>query len=63
MVYSGDCEDCMIREGKLDQITKTIYFQGQLSAEHKESLMDIARRCPVHRTLTSENIVIDILGG
>jgi len=62
-VHAADCEDCMIREGKLDQITKTIYFQGQLSAEHKESLMDIARRCPVHRTLTSENIVIDILGG
>ncbi|MDY6971200.1 MAG: OsmC family protein [Thermodesulfobacteriota bacterium] len=62
-VHAADCESCMTREGKLDQITKTIYFQGQLSDEEKETLMGIARRCPVHKTLTTENIVIDRLGG
>ena len=52
----------MTKEGKLDQITRTIYLQGPLSQEQKETLLEIAKRCPVHRTLTSENRVIDRVG-
>ena len=62
-IHAPDCEECMTKEGKLDQITKTIYLQGSLSMDQKERLLEIARRCPVHRTLTTENRVIDRLGG
>ncbi len=62
-IHASDCENCLTKEGKLDQITKTIYFQGPLSVEQKENLLEIAQRCPVHRTLTTENRVIDKLGG
>ena len=62
-IYANDCEECSTVEGKLDKITKTIYFQGPLSVEQKENLLEIAKRCPVHRTLTSENRIIDALGG
>ncbi|MDY6842714.1 MAG: OsmC family protein [Thermodesulfobacteriota bacterium] len=61
-IYANDCEECSTVEGKLDQITKTIYFQGPLSDEQKENLLEIAKRCPVHRTLTSENRILDTLG-
>ncbi len=62
-IYAQDCSECMTKEGKLDQITRTIYLQGALSQEQKETLLEIAKRCPVHRTLTSENRVIDKVGG
>ena len=62
-VHASDCDTCETKEGKLDQITKTIYLQGPLNQEQKESLLEIAKRCPVHRTLTSENKIIDKVGG
>ena len=62
-IHASDCEECLTQEGKLDQIAKTIYPRGSLSVEQKERLLEIAKRCPVHRTLTTENRVIDKLGG
>ena len=61
-IYAEDCEECMVQEGKLDQITREIHLQGNLTDEQKERLLEIATRCPVHRTLTSENRVIDKVG-
>lgn len=62
-IYAQDCEECVTKEGRLDQIIRTIYLQGPLNPEQKEALLDVAKRCPVHRTLTSENRVIDKIGG
>lgn len=61
-IYAKDCDECTVKEGKLDQITREIYLQGVLTDEQKALLLDIAKRCPVHRTLTSENRVIDKVG-
>ena len=51
-IYAKDCDECTVKEGKLDQITREIYLQGVLTDEQKALLLDIAKRCPVHRTLT-----------
>ena len=61
-IYAEDCEECTVKEGKLDQITREIHLQGPLTDEQRERLLEIATRCPVHRTLTSENRVIDKVG-
>jgi uncharacterized OsmC-like protein/pimeloyl-ACP methyl ester carboxylesterase len=53
-IYARDCAECETREGKLDQIERVITMEGSLSAEQRERLMEIADKCPVHRTLTSE---------
>ena len=53
-IYAQDCADCETREGMLDQIERDIRFSGSLSAEQRAKLMEIADKCPVHRTLTSE---------
>ena len=53
-VHAQDCADCATREGKLDEITREIFLEGELSAEQRQRLLEIADRCPVHRTLTSE---------
>ena len=53
-VYATDCEECETKEGMVDHIDREIRLDGDLTAEQRAKLMDIANRCPVHRTLTSE---------
>jgi len=53
-IHAADCADCETREGKLDQITLDLILTGVLSDEQRARLLEIANRCPVHRTLTSE---------
>jgi putative redox protein len=53
-IYAADCADCETREGKIDRITRTIRFDGDLDDEQRRRLLEIANKCPVHRTLTSE---------
>jgi len=53
-IYAADCEDCETREGKLDRIEREISLHGELDATQRKRLLEIADRCPVHRTLTSE---------
>jgi uncharacterized OsmC-like protein/esterase/lipase len=53
-IYATDCADCETKEGMIDHIDRTITFEGELDAEQRQRLMEIADKCPVHRTLTSE---------
>ena len=53
-IYAKDCEECETREGMLDQIERDIAIDGALDAEQRKKLMEIADKCLVHRTLTSE---------
>jgi uncharacterized OsmC-like protein len=53
-IYAADCSECETREGKLDRIERDLRFEGPLSAEQHSRLLEIADKCPVHRTLTSE---------
>ncbi|WP_375161277.1 alpha/beta fold hydrolase [Bradyrhizobium sp. RDT46] len=53
-IYAKDCAECDTREGMLDQIERDITIDGALDAEQRRKLMEIADKCPVHRTLTSE---------
>jgi putative redox protein len=53
-IHAQDCAECETKEGKLDRIEREIELEGALSNEQKERLMEIADRCPVHRTLRSE---------
>ncbi|RXG95631.1 bifunctional alpha/beta hydrolase/OsmC family protein [Bradyrhizobium zhanjiangense] len=53
-IYAKDCAECETREGMLDQIERDIAMEGALDAEQRKKLMEIADKCPVHRTLTSE---------
>lgn len=53
-IYATDCEECETKTGMLDQIERVIAIEGNLDAEQRSKLMEIADKCPVHRTLTSE---------
>ena len=53
-IHAEDCADCETREGKIDHIDRQIVLDGPLSEEQRQRLLEIADRCPIHRTLTSE---------
>jgi uncharacterized OsmC-like protein/pimeloyl-ACP methyl ester carboxylesterase len=53
-IYAEDCAECETKAGMLDQIDRTIAMEGTLDADQRKRLMEIADKCPVHRTLTSE---------
>jgi putative redox protein len=53
-IYAEDCEECETKEGMLDRIDVEIELTGSLSEAQHAKLMEIAAKCPVHRTLTSE---------
>ncbi len=60
-VHAQDCPDCETREGKIDQMDREILLRGPLTEEQRQRLLEIADRCPVHRTLHSEVKVRSVL--
>jgi uncharacterized OsmC-like protein/alpha/beta superfamily hydrolase len=56
-IHAVDCLDCETKSGQLDQIERELRFEGELTEDQRARLMDIADRCPVHRTLHSEVLV------
>ena len=53
-IHAADCADCETKEGKLDRIEREIALEGDLDGTQRQRLLEIAERCPVHRTLHSE---------
>src|SRR5712691_268177 len=56
-IHASDCAECETKEGMLDRIERDIHFAGSLTTEQRSKLLEIANKCPVHRTLTSEIVV------
>ncbi|MFC1821803.1 alpha/beta fold hydrolase [Thermodesulfobacteriota bacterium] len=56
-IHSGDCQDCNIEGAKIDHIEREIELLGSLEEKQRARLLEIADRCPVHRTLKSEMII------
>jgi uncharacterized OsmC-like protein len=53
-IYATDCAECETKEGMIDRIERVITLEGDLDAAQRARLMEIADKCPVHRTLKSE---------
>jgi len=57
-VHAKDCEDCESDpNARVDVIERQISFIGDLTQDQIDGLSDIASKCPVHRTLTSETVI------
>ena len=59
--YTRDCEDCDTKPVQIDQIERRITLKGRLDTSQRERLIEIAGKCPVHRTLTGTIRVTDML--
>ena len=53
-IHAVDCAECETKTGRLDRVDWTLQFRGDLAAEQRTRLLEIAQKCPVHRTLRSE---------
>jgi len=60
-VHADDCGHCESAEGKIDLVVREIELLGELNAEQRQRLLEIAERCPVHKTLHSEVDIISKL--
>jgi putative redox protein len=53
-IHADDCAECETKQGMLDRIEREIAVAGAFTEEQRRKLLEIANKCPVHRTLTSE---------
>ncbi len=61
-VHAEDCMDCGEgREGRIDRFERVITISGDLSSEQRARLLEIADRCPVHKTLEKSSVVVSRL--
>jgi uncharacterized OsmC-like protein/alpha/beta superfamily hydrolase len=60
-VHAEDCVDCETKEGDIGEITKLVTIAGDVPEEVRQRLMEIAAKCPVHKTLTHEIKIRSVL--
>lgn len=53
-IHAKDCEECDTKQGMIDRIDLNVELKGPLTSEQRATLMEIAAKCPVHRTLKGE---------
>ncbi|MEM1081975.1 MAG: bifunctional alpha/beta hydrolase/OsmC family protein [Pseudomonadota bacterium] len=53
-IHADDCEDCASRTGKIDELVRNIRIEGALEPTQCARMLEIADRCPVHKTLEGE---------
>ena len=56
-IHADECNNCETESGRVDQIQRRIRMTGNLDAEQRKRLLEIADKCPVHRTLHSELVI------
>lgn len=56
-IHAKDCQDCEQQHGYIDRIQRFIKLDGALTDEQKQRILQIADRCPVHRTLENKPII------
>jgi putative redox protein len=60
-IHAADCQECThTTEGYVQRIERAVTFEGNLSEEQLARLQEIAHKCPVHKTLSSEIVISDM---
>jgi putative redox protein len=60
-IHAKDCEECeRSQDGFVHRIERAISFEGNLTNEQRARLHEISHKCPVHRTLRSEIVIVDL---
>jgi uncharacterized OsmC-like protein/alpha/beta superfamily hydrolase len=56
-IHASDCAECETKEGRIDRIERVVTLEGPLDDAQRAKLLEIAEKCPVHRTLHSEVLI------
>ena len=60
--HAKDCVECTrTTEGYVHRIQRAVSFEGKLTEEQRARLQEIAHKCPVHRTLSSEIVITEFV--
>jgi len=60
-IHGNDCADCVEKhEGFIHRIERRVSLEGDLTEEQRTRLQEIAHKCPVHKTLTSPIMIVDM---
>ncbi len=60
-IHAEDCQECeRSKEGFVHRIERAVSFEGDLTDEQRTRLQEIAQKCPVHRMLTSEIVIVEL---
>ena len=60
-IHSNDCKECTgTKDGYVHRIERSVSFEGTLDEAQRARLQEIAHKCPVHRTLTSEVVITEL---
>ena len=60
-IHATDCAECeRTTEGLVHRIERSVTIEGDLDEEQRARLQEIAHKCPVHRTLSSEIVITGI---
>jgi putative redox protein len=60
-IHAKDCAECnRTSEGYVHKIERSVNFEGNLTDEQRARLQEIAHKCPVHKTLTSEIVISEL---
>ena len=63
-IHAKDCEECeRSQDGFVHRIERAVSYEGNLSDEQRTRLQEISHQCPVHKTLTSEIVIVDLNDG
>ena len=58
-IHAKDCEECLKdKDGFIHRIERTVSITGPLSEEQRARLQEIAHKCPIHKTLASEIVIV-----
>ena len=58
-IHSKDCQECLqAKDGFIHRIERTVTITGPLSEEQRARLQEIAHKCPIHKTLSSEIVIV-----
>ncbi len=61
-IHANDCAECtQTREGFVQRVQRAVTFEGNLSEEQRTRLQEIAHKCPVHKMLTSEIVISELV--
>ena len=63
-IHAKDCQECAQNiEGYVHRIERSVSFKGDLTEEQLTRLLEISHKCPVHKTLSSQIVIADLVEG